>query len=190
MDRSIANLERLQLHLRCPMSNDNPGLPNPQRYARSPWLRLPSHLAGAKVWLPKKFETHKLMLNWTVYIGSTSETLLFVISASTLKALSKGHPKCSPIPSACRKGAPHLAVPWQGGTFASVRSRNCLSSGHLWRSAAVWVRPILWGSERQFIWVPVDHCVCGAQLHELLNMVKLQAKRQIFGHPNSAKISK
>ena len=42
------------------------------------------------------------------------------------------------------------------------------------RSAAVWVRPILGGSQRQFIWVPAEHCACGAQLHELLNIQTAQ----------------
>ena len=43
-------------------------------------------IAAQEIWNAEIY-----VLNWTVYIGSISETCLFVISASTLRALNKGH---------------------------------------------------------------------------------------------------
>lgn len=85
---------------------------------------------------------------------------------STVKALNRGQPpfkRCSPIPSAC--------------CIAYSRSRCevetvCLPS--TCDAQLLLLFEAVRGSSNSG---SVDHCACGAQLHELLNMVKLLAKR-------------
>ena len=136
-----------------------------------------SHAKRCPKKLPKKNRSWCDELNRVTLVPSWKH--IFLASLRQLsKLLIRGHP----LSRGAQKSQVPVATPTHVWHFlgnvahASMWSRNCLSSEHLWRSATVWVRPILSGSERQLIWVPVDHCVCGAQLQALPHMVKLLAK--------------